>query len=181
MARLSSRVRRRNRSCREELIRDEALDFFMFWPYYYGQMLAKSTLKDTVTKRALTNEQLSRFRQSMGQQLKKIDWLASRCLFADPLIHGSPAVVYRRCGRKSCVCSTNDEKRHGPYKVIQVVRKKRSRQVCLRREQEKFWPLAEHYQYQMKRLAELKEACSQLQEFVREVIHQRTIEFPSDE
>lgn len=129
----------------------------------------------------ITKEQVSRYRQSIGQLVRKVDWLASRCLFVDPLIHGSPAEVYRRCGRRGCACSTDENKRHGPYKVIQVVWQKRSRQICLRRDQEKLWPLAQHYQYQMKRLAELKQACQALQAMVHEVIDQRTMEFPTDD
>lgn len=129
----------------------------------------------------ITKGQLSRYRQSMSQLVKKVDRLASRCLFADPLIHGSPAEVYRRCGRKGCACSADKQKRHGPYKVIQVVRGKRSRQVCLRREQEHLWPLAQRYQYQVKRLSELKQACRELQDVVREVIDQRIMEFPTDD
>jgi len=129
----------------------------------------------------LTKKQLSRYRQSMRQRLKRIDWLASRCLFVDPLIHGSPAEVYRRCGRKACACTTDDNKRHGPYKVIQVVKQKHSRQICLRRDQEQLWPLAQHYQHQMQRLSELKQECQSLQDMVREVIDKRTMEFPKDE
>lgn len=129
----------------------------------------------------ITKEQLSRYRQSIGQLVKKVDRLASRCLFADPLIHGSPAEVYRRCGHKGCACSTDEQKRHGPYKVIQVVRGKRSRQVCLRRDQEHLWPLAQRYRYQVKRLSELKQACQELQEMVRQVIDQRIMEFPTDD
>lgn len=129
----------------------------------------------------ITKEQLSRYRQSIGQLVKKVDWLASRCLFVDPLIHGSPAEVYRRCGRKRCACSTDDNKRHGPYKVIQVVKQKRSRQVCLRRDQEHLWPLAQHYQYQVEKLSELKRACQALQDSVQEVIDQRIMEVPTDD
>ena len=129
----------------------------------------------------LTEKQLSRYRQSIRQLVTKIDRLASRCLFTDPLIHGSPAEVYRRCGRKACACSTDDSKRHGPYKVIQIVKRNRSRQVCLRRDQEQLWPLAQHYQHQVKRLAELKQACRDLQDMVREVINLRIMEFPSNE
>ena len=128
----------------------------------------------------LTKKQLSRYRQSMRQLLKKIDWLASRSLFVDPLIHGSPAEVYRRCGRKACACNTDDNKRHGPYKVIQVVRQKRSRQICLRRDQEHLWPLAQHYQHQMQMLSELKQACQALQDMMREVIGKRKMDFPDD-
>lgn len=129
----------------------------------------------------ITKEQLSRYRRSIGQLVKKVNWLASRCLFVDPLIHGSPAEVYRRYGRKGCACGTDDNKRHGPYKVIQVVRQKRSRQVCLRRDQEKLWLPAQHYQYQVKKLSELKRACQALQDIVQEVIDQRTMEFPTDD
>jgi len=129
----------------------------------------------------ITKKQLSRYRQSIGHLVKKVDWLASRCLFVDPLIHGSPAEVYRRCGRKGCACSTDDNKRHGPYKVIQVVKQKRSRQVCLRRDQEHLWPLAQHYQYQVEKLSELKRACQALQGIVQEVIDQRIMEVPTDD
>ena len=129
----------------------------------------------------ITKEQLSCYRQSIGRLVKKVDWLASRCLFVDPLIHGSPGEVYRRCGRKECACASDDNKRHGPYKVIQVVQQKRSRQVCLRREQEQLWPLAQHYQYQVKKLSELKRACQELQNIVQEVIDQRIMEFPTND
>lgn len=129
----------------------------------------------------MTKEQLSRYRQTIGQLVKKVDWLTSRSLFGDPLIHGSPAEVYRRCGRRGCACSTDNKKRHGPYKVIQVVREKRSRQICLRRDQENLWPLAQHYQQQVKRLAELKQTCQALQAIVQEIIDKRTMEFPTDD
>jgi hypothetical protein len=129
----------------------------------------------------ITEKQLSRYRQSIRKLVERIDWLASRCLFKDPLIHGSPAEVYRRCGRKGCACATDDSRRHGPYKVIQVVGQNQSRQVCLRREQEHLWQLAQHYQHQVKRLTELKQACRDLQDMVREVINLRIVEFPSDE
>lgn len=129
----------------------------------------------------LTERQLSRYRQSIRQLVKKVDRLASRCLFVDPLIRGSPAEVYRRCGRKGCACGSDDDKRHGPYKVIQVVRQRRSRQVCLRRDQEHLWPLAQRYQYQVKKLSELKRTCQALQNIVKEVIDQRIMEFPNDD
>ena len=127
----------------------------------------------------MTKEQLSRYRQSVGQLVKRVDWLSSRCLFVDPLVQGSAFEVYRRCGRKGCACNTDPKKRHGPYKVIHARgRGKRPRQVCLRRSQEKHWSLAQRYQYQMKRLTELKLACQELQRIVQEVIQLRIMEIP---
>jgi len=58
------------------------------------------------------------------------------------------------------------------------VRDGKSRQVCLRRKQEEQWQLAEHYQYQMEKLAELKETCLELQQTVTEIIEKRVQKFP---
>ena len=124
---------------------------------------------------------LSRYRQTISRLLKSIQQLATRCLFADPLIHGSPAQVFRSCGRKGCKCTTDPALRHGPYQVIQVVRNGRSRQVCLRRDQGALFEQAKHYQYQMTKLAELKLVCQTLQDTIRSIIEQRTVEFPKDD
>lgn len=123
-------------------------------------------------------EPLSRYRQTIRKLTDRIEHLASRCLYADPLIHGSPAEVFRKCGRANCKCATRDDARHGPYKVIQVVRDGKSRQVCLRRDQENLWQLARHYQFQTEKLAELKELCQELQQTMAEVIEKRLQEFP---
>jgi hypothetical protein len=126
----------------------------------------------------ITPEQLSRYRQTIRKLSDKIEHLASRCLFADPLIHGTPAEVFRKCGRPNCKCADNLEDRHGPYKVIQVIREGKSRQICLRREQENLWELAKRYQFQTEKLAELKGACQELQQTITEVIEKRVREFP---
>lgn len=126
----------------------------------------------------ITPEQLSRYRQSIRKLSDKIAHLASRSLFSDPLIHGTPAEVFRKCGRANCKCTLNSENRHGPYKVIQVIRDGKSKQVCLRREQEDLWELAKHYQYQIEKIAEIKKACQELQQMMTAVIEKRVREFP---
>ena len=124
---------------------------------------------------------LSRCRQKIRQLLNRIEHLAVRSLFTDPLIHGSPATVFRKCGRPGCKCAKDDTQKHGPYKVIQVVRDGCSRQICLRKDQEEFWQLAKNYQYQTAKLIELKQQCQELGNTIAEVIHKRTMEFPHHE
>lgn len=128
----------------------------------------------------LSPQTLSAYRKSIQQLVKRVERLATRCLFGDPLVHGSPAEVYRRCGRKGCKCAADPRHRHGPYQVIQVVRDGRSRQVCLRKNQGALFEQAKHYQYQLKKLSELKTVCQTLQDTIRTVIEQRTVEFPKD-
>ena len=129
----------------------------------------------------LTRPQLSACRQRVHNLVEKIQFLSSRCLFADELIKGSPAEVYRKCGRPDCKCAAGGINRHGPYKVIQVTRGKRSRQICLRAGQDKFWQLAQNYQHQVEKYLELKRSCSELLKFVNEVIAKRVVEFPENE
>jgi hypothetical protein len=131
-------------------------------------------------KSVLTKLQLSAYRQRVGDLVRKIGFLSSRCLFADELIQGSPTVVYRRCGRPRCRCTAGGDHRHGPYKVIQIVRDKRSRQMCLRVGQDRLWQLAKNYQYQMAKYLELKRRCAELLQVVDEVIDKRLVEFPND-
>lgn len=123
-------------------------------------------------------EQLSRYRQSIRKLVEKIDRLSSRCLFSDPLIHGTPAEVFRKCGRSGCKCGLDSKDRHGPYKVIQVKRDGKQRQVCLRRDQEELFELAKRYQFQIEKFSELKGTCDELQATILEIIEKRKKEFP---
>lgn len=129
----------------------------------------------------LKSSQLSFYRQRIHQLIKKVELLSSRCLFVDSLIHGTPAEVYRKCGRSNCKCAKNDKDRHGPYKAIQITRNGKQRQVSLRKDQTDLWEKAQHYQYQIKKLTELKKTCTELQDIVIEVIQKRIQEFPTDE
>jgi hypothetical protein len=126
----------------------------------------------------IDSKEISRYRQSLRQLIQKIDRLSSRSLFNDPLIQGTPAEVFRKCGRPNCKCASSDKHRHGPYKVIQVTRNGRQRQVCLRKDQDDLWDMAKYYQHQIKKLSELKDVCLDLQNTVAKVIKNRLKEFP---
>ena len=126
----------------------------------------------------LTSSQLSLYRQTIRKLMTRIERLSSRCLFIDELIHGSPTEVFRKCGRANCKCATSASERHGPYKVIQVVRDGKSRQVCLRKDQAELWDLAKRYQFQVDKLAELKTACQELQTTAAEIVELRVRDFP---
>ena len=126
----------------------------------------------------LTAQIISRYRQLFRGLIKDIDRAASRCLFSDTLIQGSPAEVYRTCGKASCKCMKSKEDRHGPYLVIQIYRDGRQRQVAIKKEQKQLWDKAKHYQFQLECLAKLKLSCDELQKLVAEIIERRLEEFP---
>jgi len=125
----------------------------------------------------LTKQTLSRYRQEFRRLQKEIDRLTSRCLFDDPLIQATPGEVYRTCGKKTCKCMQDKDKRHGPYLVIQVYRDGKQRQISLKKEQKDTWDKAKHYQFQIECLGKLKDSCKELQSLVAEVIEKRTEEF----
>ena len=122
----------------------------------------------------------SRYRQEIGKKIRRISWLASRCLFLDPLIQGSPYAVFKTCGRKGCECAKGGEYRHGPYPVLHVSENRRQRQVSISKGDREVWDQAKHYAYQLQRLEHLKIACLELQGLVREVIQKRITELPPE-
>jgi hypothetical protein len=128
----------------------------------------------------LTSEQISSYRQKIRKLLGELDRLASRCLFKDPLIRGTPTEVFRTCGKRNCKCMADRNSRHGPYKVISVVRKGKQRPIPLKRNEEEIWKLAVHYQHQMKQLRQAKAVCNNLANIILEVIEKRLQEFPHD-
>jgi len=126
----------------------------------------------------LSKKQISEYGKTIRALLKQLDRSASRCLFVDPLIRGTPQEVLRRCGKPRCACMTDDTKRHGPYKVISVFRDGKQRQVPLRKDQHHLWQLAEHYQYQVKQLRLCKQTAARLLNLMAEVIEKRLRKFP---
>jgi hypothetical protein len=120
----------------------------------------------------------ARYRQEMGKKLRRINWLASRCLFIDPLIHGTPNEIYKTCGSSCCKCKQGGGQRHGPYPILHVVENHKQRQVFLRKSERYLWEEAKHYQQQKRRLEELKVTCIELQKMVEEIIEKRVHELP---
>lgn len=128
---------------------------------------------------SLNRPQISRYRKEIGQKIRKMDYLSSRCLFPDPLIKGNPQEVFRRCGKKNCRCMTDAKNRHGPYKVISVMKEGKQRQVPLRKEEGALWDLAVHYQHQMTQLYEFQRQSFEIRKIILEVLGKRLMEFPN--
>jgi hypothetical protein len=126
----------------------------------------------------MTAEQLSAYRKRIQVLLKQIDRLSSRCLFPDPLIRGTPVEVMRTCGKQTCKCMKDPKDRHGPYKVIAVVKDGKQRSIPLGKDKQELWSLVQRYQFQIKKLSELKNAASELVDVVWEVIERRLQQFP---
>jgi len=128
----------------------------------------------------LSKQQLSSYRQSLKILLSKIEKSFSLCLFSSPVVRATPGEVFRKCGKKNCKCFADDSARHGPYKVLQVYRDGKQRQVSLRKDQLELWTQAKHYQYQIKNLDTAKAICTELLELLASVIEKRCVEIEND-
>lgn len=126
----------------------------------------------------MTAEQLSAYRKRIRVLVQQIDRLSSRCLFSDPLIRGTPVEVMRTCGKPTCKCMKDPKDRHGPYKMISVVREGKQRSIPLGKDKAELWPLVQRYQFQVEKLSELKKATSELADVVWKVIERRLQQFP---
>lgn len=121
----------------------------------------------------LSNEKISLYRKKLHQQLQKIEELAFKCAYPDPLIHGTPGEVFRCCGKASCRCAQDSSYRHGPYPVIQVYVEGKQKQISLKKEEKILWEQAQNYQQQIRYLASLKKELAALEILVQKIIEQR--------
>lgn len=126
----------------------------------------------------LTYIQISAYRKKIGQLIRKINYLSSRCLFSDQLVRGTPGKIFKKCGKQNCRCMRDPALRHGPYKVISVLKDGKQRQLPLSKKKADLWQLAIHYQHQMKQVSELGKVFRELRATVLKVIEKRLIEFP---
>lgn len=86
--------------------------------------------------------------------------------------------MYRSCGKASCSCSSDPSKRHGPYRVVQVYRQGKQKQVSLKKNETALWDKVNYYQSQMKSFVELKDCLSELENLVNDMITSRLEEMP---
>ena len=128
----------------------------------------------------LKKTKISSSRQKLKTLIKRLDIASSKCLFTDPLIKGIPHEVLRKCGKKNCACATDQNRRHGPYKVISVYKNGRQRQVSIRKSKEELWNQAVHYQSQIRALNEAKEISKEIENIIQEMIQLRLKEFPDE-
>lgn len=126
----------------------------------------------------MTRTQLTKYKQSLNHLLERIHRHAYRSAFDDPLVKGTPGEVFRTCGKKNCKCMTVKDYKHGPYRVIQIYKDGKQKQVPLRKNQKVIFEQAQNYQKQMKYVSELKEMLIELEKLVKEIIEQRIEEWP---
>ena len=120
----------------------------------------------------MSSTEISQHRKYLRELLDKIEKHAFFCAYPDDLIQGVASEVYRRCGKKGCKC-TDDDKRHGPYLVVQLYDNKKQRQVALRKEERNLWQMVKNYQLQIDSLLELKKTCNKLCNEVNIIIKKR--------
>lgn len=120
-------------------------------------------------------DKISRYRQEIYQLTSSIKELAIKAGYEDLLLRGVPLNVYRRCGKKGCGCMTDDNKRHGPYQVVQIYKDGKSSQLTLKKSEGRYFKMAEHYQYQMQNRAKLLELWEKLLGAFDQMIEVRTI------
>ena len=129
----------------------------------------------------IKSNQISNYRKKINALLGSLKKISSKCLYVDPLIHGIPGEVYRTCGKKTCKCMHNKDERHGPYKVIQIPFDGKKKQVSISKSKVELWIKAQHYQYQIKKLAEFRQVSKELGDLISEVINKRIEEFPKND
>ena len=125
-------------------------------------------------KKTVTKEELSRYRQRIHQLTEKLKILAMKAGYPDEIFAGVPCEVYRTCGKATCRCMNGGE-RHGPYKVVQVWRDNRSRQVTLKKGEEIYFEKAQHYQTQQKNRQEVEAIGEEVVAAVDAMLERRTI------
>lgn len=126
----------------------------------------------------ITSKILSAYRLEIFQLTQQVKQLALKSAYTDALIKGTPGEVYRKCGYKNCKCAKDPSMRHGPYKVIQVYKDGKQRQIALRKDQEDIWEKAKHYQQQIQYLSQLKKTCKELVYAAEKMIEKRIEECP---
>lgn len=129
----------------------------------------------------ITSSQISSYRKKIKEILKNIEKLSFKSLYTDFLIHGIPGEVYRTCGKRNCRCFQNKDQRHGPYKVIQIPVNGGKKQISVPKKNEHLWTKAKNYQYQIRKLAELRARCLELGNTIDEIISKRVQEYPTDD
>ena len=125
----------------------------------------------------LSTKNISSYRKQIRELVNKINRLSFYCAHTDSLIKGCPGEVYRTCGNPGCKCAKNTVDRHGPYPVIQISKKGKSKQIAIRQDQKELWQKAKNYQKQMNNLFELKKCFDEVEHLIRHVIEERTEEF----
>ena len=121
----------------------------------------------------LDNTQLSEYRSKIRDLVDLIKKRAFGFCSGNPLVRGSPGLVFRKCGEPTCKCRNGGDSRHGPYKVIQVFSEGKHRQISVPKHKEHLWNEAQEWQQQKRHLIELKAACSALEGLINEVLEKR--------
>lgn len=125
-------------------------------------------------KKEISRDELSHFRQKVVQLSERLRELALCALHSDWLVQGVACEVYRRCGKDGCRCMQGGD-RHGPYKVIQVWHNKRSRQMTLRKGEERYFEMAKHYQQQQENRRKIIKVEEEILALVDAILLRRTI------
>lgn len=124
----------------------------------------------------ISNEKISSYRKKLNVLIGDLKNKAFKALYPDLLFAGSPQEVFRTCGKKKCICTRGGTFRHGPYKVIQINKKGRQRQIVLRKGREKFFHMAQLYVWHIANVAEVRKTLKGIDTLVAEVIELRSIE-----
>ena len=125
-------------------------------------------------KKALSRQEVSRFRQEVVAELDRQRLLVLKAFHHDLVLGGIPAEVYRTCGKTNCRCM-NGGKKHGPYKVVQIWKDKRSKQLTLNKAEGHYFELAQHYVYQKQNRKKIVRSQIRLLKLVDQMLKRRTI------
>ncbi|MBF0443604.1 MAG: hypothetical protein HQK54_16985 [Oligoflexales bacterium] len=129
----------------------------------------------------ISNEKISAFKQLLKQLLNELEQKAFKAMHTDMIFRGSPAEVYRKCGKKTCKCAKGGTDRHGPYKVIQINRNGTQKQITLKPGQEKYFEMAKFYVWHNNNHKSIKDLLNKIDNLIANILELRTMEDINDE
>ena len=123
----------------------------------------------------VSSERVSRYRQGIGRLVEELKRLCLKAGYSDLLFRGTPIKVYRKCGKSTCRCVQGGDARHGPYKAIQIWEGGKQRQISLKQSEEKYFEMAQNYQYQKRNQQKAIEVQQEILKRVEQMMEVRCI------
>lgn len=128
----------------------------------------------------IINNKISNFHRRFNDLLTKLKTKGGKAFFTDSLFQGTALEVYRKCGNPNCKCNKGGDNRHGPYMVIQTKINGKQKQVTLKKEEAKYFKMAQRYKWHMQNLKELRLVLKEIDSVVSQALDCRIIRDKND-
>ncbi len=111
---------------------------------------------------------ISKIRQKLSILNKQRSMHIFSLVHGNPLVHGLPHNVFRKCGKNNCKCATG--KRHGPYPALSVNKEGRQKIVMIKKaDVGTILEEAGRYKYFQETLAKIRRINKEVDELLEKV------------